>query len=90
MRLINKSKFHSFLLVLVLQGALIGAISLEKSFLVSAYSIASPNPYDAKPLPAPKRWRGLIGEYGPDHKVLIILEKDGQLHALFKGTQPEP
>jgi D-alanyl-D-alanine dipeptidase len=29
-------------------------------------------------------WRGLIGEYGPDHDVLYILEKDGRLHALIE------
>src|SRR5262249_40746884 len=27
--------------------------------------------------------RGLIGEYGPDHNVLTILEKDGRLYALI-------
>jgi serine beta-lactamase-like protein LACTB len=29
-------------------------------------------------------WRGLIGEYGPDHLKLVILEKDGKLHALIE------
>jgi len=42
-----------------------------------------------KPLPAPARWRGLIGEYGPDNGILYILEKDGRLCALFKGAQLE-
>lgn len=37
-----------------------------------------------KPEPCPEKWRGLIGEYGPDHNVLYILEKDGQLHALIE------
>src|SRR5438270_502859 len=37
----------------------------------------------AKPAPAPERWRGLIGEYGPDNDILIVLEKDGKLAALF-------
>jgi CubicO group peptidase (beta-lactamase class C family)/D-alanyl-D-alanine dipeptidase len=37
-----------------------------------------------KPKPAPARWQGLIGEYGWDHDVLYILEKDGQLHALIE------
>ena len=37
-----------------------------------------------RPEPAPERWRGLIGEYGPDHDVLYILEKDGRLHALIE------
>ncbi|HEY8470768.1 MAG TPA: M15 family metallopeptidase, partial [Longimicrobiales bacterium] len=37
-----------------------------------------------RPEPAPERWLGLIGEYGPDHDVLYILEKDGRLHALIE------
>jgi CubicO group peptidase (beta-lactamase class C family)/D-alanyl-D-alanine dipeptidase len=37
-----------------------------------------------KPQPAPARWAGLIGEYGWDHNVLYILEKDGKLHALIE------
>lgn len=41
-------------------------------------------PAQVKPLPAPARWRGLIGEYGPDSDILLILEKDGKLCALFK------
>ena len=32
----------------------------------------------------PARWDGLIGEYGWDHDVLYILEKDGRLHALIE------
>ena len=43
-----------------------------------------------KPLPAPTRWRGLIGEYGPDDNILIILEKDGRLCALFKRAEFTP
>jgi D-alanyl-D-alanine dipeptidase/CubicO group peptidase (beta-lactamase class C family) len=39
---------------------------------------------DAKPLPAPERWRGLIGEYGWDHDVLYVLEREGQLYALIE------
>src|SRR5687768_12574410 len=41
----------------------------------------------SKPAPAPARWRGLIGEYGPDDDILIIHEKDRRLVALFKRTQ---
>src|SRR5262249_40984189 len=37
-----------------------------------------------KPQPPPARWAGLIGEYGWDHDVLFILEKDGQLQALIE------
>ena len=49
----------------------------------------SPEPKE-KPLPAPERWRGLIGEYGPDDGILYILEKDGKLFALFKRVEIHP
>jgi serine beta-lactamase-like protein LACTB len=39
---------------------------------------------DSKPAPAPAKWSGLFGEYGPDHNVLVILEKEGRLHALIE------
>jgi CubicO group peptidase (beta-lactamase class C family)/D-alanyl-D-alanine dipeptidase len=32
----------------------------------------------------PAKWLGLIGEYGWDHNTLVILEKDGKLHALIE------
>jgi D-alanyl-D-alanine dipeptidase len=38
----------------------------------------------AKPAPSPGKWEGLIGEYGWDHDVLYILEKNGTLHALIE------
>jgi CubicO group peptidase (beta-lactamase class C family)/D-alanyl-D-alanine dipeptidase len=38
----------------------------------------------AKPAESPAGWRDLIGEYGWDHDVLYILEKDGKLHALIE------
>jgi serine beta-lactamase-like protein LACTB len=37
-----------------------------------------------RPAPPPEGWKGLIGEYGWDHNVLYILEKDGKLHALIE------
>jgi len=37
-----------------------------------------------KPAAVPEKWAGLIGEYGPDFNVLVILEKEGQLHALIE------
>ena len=44
--------------------------------------------YERKPqaLPpaCPAKWRGLIGEYGPDHLPTLILEKGGQLHLLVE------
>jgi serine beta-lactamase-like protein LACTB len=39
---------------------------------------------NSKPEACPKKWAGLIGEYGPDHNILYILEKEGQLHALIE------
>src|SRR5256714_11946309 len=51
---------------------------------------ANPHLAQSKPAHAPARWRGLIGEYGPDDDILIILEKDGKLCALFKRTELEP
>ncbi|MBY0232091.1 MAG: serine hydrolase [Gemmataceae bacterium] len=36
------------------------------------------------PAECPEKWRGLIGEYGPDHLPTIILEKDGKLHLLVE------
>ncbi len=37
-----------------------------------------------QPAGPPGKWRGLIGEYGWDHNTLVILEKDGKLHALIE------
>ena len=42
-----------------------------------------PSPAAAPPEP-PAHFRGLIGEYGWDHNVLYILEKDGRLYALIE------
>jgi D-alanyl-D-alanine dipeptidase len=47
------------------------------------------NQLQPKPLPAPARWRGLIGEYGSDSDLFLILEKDGKLCALFKRVELE-
>jgi len=37
-----------------------------------------------KPAPCPARWRDLIGEYGWDHNVLFVRERDGALEALIE------
>ena len=42
---------------------------------------------ESKPAPPPRRWLGLIGEYGPDNDIIIILEEDGKLTALFKRVE---
>jgi CubicO group peptidase (beta-lactamase class C family)/D-alanyl-D-alanine dipeptidase len=39
---------------------------------------------DAKPAQPPAQWNDLIGEFGWDHDVLYILEKEGKLHALIE------
>ena len=41
-------------------------------------------PPTTRPDPPPAHFNGLIGEYGPDHSVLYILERHGQLHALIE------
>ncbi len=46
----------------------------------------------AVPLPPapPARFLGLIGEYGWDHDVIYILEKDGRLYALIEWFYLDP
>jgi len=44
----------------------------------------------SKPEPAPGRWRGLIGEYGWDHDILYIFERDGKLWALIEWFEFNP
>ncbi|MGE3804082.1 MAG: serine hydrolase, partial [Gemmataceae bacterium] len=39
---------------------------------------------DQKPAACPEKWRPYLGEYGWDHNILYILEKDGKLHALIE------
>ena len=38
----------------------------------------------------PEPWRELIGEYGPDHNILFVLERYGQLCALIEWTALYP
>jgi len=59
-------------------------ITLASIFLLASNLVAQLPP---TPEPAPARWRGLIGEYGPDDDILIVLEKDGRLCAFFKRSQ---
>ncbi len=40
-----------------------------------------------RPAPAPARFAGLTGEYGWDHNVLFVYEKDGDLHALIEWIE---
>lgn len=41
-------------------------------------------PDNEPPAPAPEDWMGLIGEYGWDHNILYILEREGKLYALIE------
>ena len=67
------------------------AVLLISALSIAALAQASQTPTaEAKPAPPPDRWRGLIGEYGPDDNILMVLEKDGRLFALFKRTEFEP
>jgi serine beta-lactamase-like protein LACTB len=43
-----------------------------------------------KPRPVPEKWRGLVGEYGWDHNILYVFEKDGKLWALIEWTEFDP
>lgn len=43
-----------------------------------------------KPQPAPTAWSGLIGEYGWDHDILYIFERDGKLWALIEWFEFDP
>jgi serine beta-lactamase-like protein LACTB len=46
---------------------------------------------DAGPPPAvPKKWAGLIGEYGWDHNTLYIHERHGKLYALIEWIELDP
>lgn len=58
--------------------------------LLVALTISASQTNAPKPAPAPTRWLGLIGEYGPDNNILYILEKNAKLHASFKRAEPEP
>jgi D-alanyl-D-alanine dipeptidase len=57
---------------------------------IGTFPLAGQSLSASKPAPAPAHWRGLIGEYGPDDNIVIVLEKDGRLFALFKRERLEP
>jgi D-alanyl-D-alanine dipeptidase len=89
-----EKRLSTLALMLSLAGscsiALVTPNTLTAARLHPAYAAQSNAPAQAKPLPAPARWRGLIGEYGPDNDILIILEKDSRLCAMFKRGELEP
>ena len=70
----------------LLLGLILNLVVFCCSIAISASHAAG----QAKPRPAPARWLGLIGEYGPDNDILYILEKDEKLCTLFKRVEFEP
>lgn len=71
-----------------LQRALLIAVVSLNTFAPAAYPQSTR--LTDKPAAAPERWRGLLGEYGPDENVILILESNGKLNAAFRRTNPEP
>lgn len=45
---------------------------------------------ETRPTPAPKHIKNLLGEYGAEGTVLLVLEVGGKLHVGRKGSSPEP
>ncbi|PYS71720.1 MAG: hypothetical protein DMF69_09470 [Acidobacteria bacterium] len=71
-------------LTLVTVLAIIGSVNVPR------LSLATNAQKSSKPLPAPARWRPLIGEYVLDSDTVIVLERDGKLGLLFKRTEFNP
>jgi|ERR1051326_2196841 D-alanyl-D-alanine dipeptidase len=67
-----------------------GKLEIVLLLLLAAASTVAQTTRSSKPLPPPARWLGLIGEYGPDANILIVLEKDGTLQATFNRGESEP
>lgn len=85
------SRLNSLALPLTLFALLIAVVTSTASRAERSPSLRSKEENtqstglaQAKPLPPPARWLGLIGEYGPDDDILIIYEEEGKLSALFK------
>jgi D-alanyl-D-alanine dipeptidase len=83
MRGMRRMDLRRYVLLPILSAFLI-ALSVATSAPAFAQTALPP-----KPAPAPERWRGLIGEYGPDDDVIIVFERDGKLVALLKHTEVE-
>jgi len=43
-----------------------------------------------QPAGLPEKWKGLIGEYGWDHDILYVFEKDGHLNVLIEWMEFDP
>src|SRR2546421_8952842 len=83
MRGMRRMDLRRYLLIPALTALLIGVWVAQP-----APALTQPT-LPPKPAPAPERWRGLIGEDGPDDDVIIVFERDGKLCALLKHTEVE-
>ena len=81
--MITKFTKNSFLVTLFL-------LLMSTGLLFAISSAAARQQAPPKPPPAPAKWQPLIGEYALDNDTLIVLEKDGKLHLLFKRTELDP
>jgi D-alanyl-D-alanine dipeptidase len=93
-----RSKYKCRLVSLILAlSACCTITAVVSNALRSANVSSSPQPklytpqltVAKQPKPAPTHFRGLIGEYGPDDDILIILEKDGRLCAVLNRGELE-
>jgi D-alanyl-D-alanine dipeptidase len=82
-----QSKPASRILAIALQLLLVSACLTA---VVAPSGVTAQSSTAGQPKPAPVRWLGLIGEYGPDDNTVIILEQNGRLAASFKQAAPEP
>jgi len=69
---------------------LVTVLAFIGSTTVPGLSLTTVGQITFKPIPAPARWRLLIGEYVLDNDTVIVLEKDGKLGILFKRTELNP
>lgn len=72
-------------LVVLDDGGLLGPSDQAAGGASAPIPLALPRqpPRGLPPAP-PDHWAGLVGEYGWDHNVLYVLERDGRLHALIE------
>jgi len=88
-RLVSLVLLTLSLCLTTIASSTLSSAAVSSSFHAEQSTVQSTAPGPPRPLPAPARWRGLIGEYGPDDDILIILEKDGRLNVLFKRGEIE-
>jgi CubicO group peptidase (beta-lactamase class C family)/D-alanyl-D-alanine dipeptidase len=57
---------------------------------IEVHSKTLPKVELSQPGPMPDKWKGLIGEYGWDHDILYVFEKDGRLNVLIEWMEFDP